>query len=416
MLDVRISPADTTAAAVDIPESPAEIRIAAGKIGRELAPGAGALAVDGLAGARLAAFVEGLLLGAYRFDLRSAPQPGPTVVDLCGAADDDAVERGRRAAAATVWARDLGNTPASTKTPAWLAEQAARELSEVGVSVAEHDVAWLREQGFGGVLAVGGAAAAAPRFIEASWRPRGAVAGRHLVLVGKGITFDTGGINLKRGENMRTMHTDMVGGAAVLAALRVVAEARLPIRVTALVPAAENVFGAASYRPGDVVRHYGGRTTEITNTDAEGRMVLADAMAYAVARLKPTALVDVATLTGAVKTALGLHTAALFATSEELAGQLVAAGEATGEPLWRMPLPDEYDSLLRSEIADAINSPGNPGTITAALFLRHFAGNVPWAHLDIAGTGRAAEDDGMFCRGATGFGTRLLAEWVAAQA
>ncbi|HET6877061.1 MAG TPA: leucyl aminopeptidase family protein [Jatrophihabitans sp.] len=416
MLEVRIAPSDPAAAAVDIAESPAEIRLAAGRVGRELAPGPGAVAVEGLGGDRLAAFVEGLILGAYRFSLRSTPQQLPTVVDLCGATDEDAVQRGRRAAAATAWARDLGNTPASTKTPAWLAEQAARELSAVGVSVTEHDVPWLREQGFGGVLAVGGAAGAQPRFIEASWRPRGAATGPHLVLVGKGITFDTGGINLKRGESMRTMHTDMVGGAAVLAALRAVAEARVPIRVTALVPAAENVFGAASYRPGDIVRHFGGRTTEITNTDAEGRMVLADALAYAVARLKPTVLVDIATLTGAVKTALGLHTAAVFATSDELAGQLRAAGEATGEALWRMPLPDEYGSLLRSEVADAVNSPGNPGTITAALFLRHFTGGVPWAHLDIAGTGRAAEDDGMFSRGATGFGARLLSEWVAAQA
>jgi len=232
------------------------------------------------------------------------------------------------------------------------------------------------------------------------------------VLVGKGITFDTGGINLKPGPGMRLMHTDMSGGAAVLAALRAIALRRVPVRVTALVPAAENAFGGGSFRPGDVVRHVTGRTSEITNTDAEGRLVLADGMGYAVQSLRPTVLVDVATLTGAMKIALGLHTAGLFATSDPLARALLRAADDTGEPLWRMPLDTDYDGLLASSIADANNSPGNPGAITAALFLKAFAGDVPWAHLDIAGPARALKDDGMFTKGATGFGARLLARWV----
>jgi leucyl aminopeptidase len=215
---------------------------------------------------------------------------------------------------------------------------------------------------------------------------------------------------------MRAMHTDRAGGAAVLAAVRAIAGAQVPIRVTALVPAAENSFGGASYRPADVVRHYGGRTSEIHNTDAEGRLVLADAMAYAVARLRPSALVDIATLTGAMKVALGVRTAGLFATDDDLAGQLLAAASVTGEALWRMPLPAEYESALHSDVADATNAPSGPKGITAALFLRPFAGNVPWAHLDIAGPARAKEDDGIFSRGATGFGARLLAAWIAAQA
>jgi leucyl aminopeptidase len=252
--------------------------------------------------------------------------------------------------------------------------------------------------------------------IEASYRPRGALAGVHVVLVGKGITFDTGGINRKPTESMRTMHTDMGGGAAVLAALRAVAAARVLLRITALVPAAENSFGGASYRPGDVVRHYGGRTSEIHNTDAEGRLVLADAMAYAVARLRPSVLVDVATLTGAMKVALGVRTAGLFATDDELAGQLLAAASVTGEPLWRMPLSSEYEAALHSDIADATNAPSGPKGITAALFLRPFAGHVPWAHLDIAGPARAQHEDGVLSRGATGFGARLLAAWITAQA
>jgi len=194
--------------------------------------------------------------------------------------------------------------------------------------------------------------------------------------------------------------------------MELIAHLDLPVRVTALVPCAENAFGAAAFRPSDVVRHVNGRTSEITNTDAEGRLVLADALAYAVQSLKPTVLVDIATLTGAMKVALGLRTAGFFATDDSLATELAAAGERTGEPLWRMPLLDEYEPRLSSSVADADNAPGNPGAITAALFLRHFTSDVPWAHLDIAGPARAPKDDGMFSQGATGFGTRLLAQWV----
>jgi leucyl aminopeptidase len=211
---------------------------------------------------------------------------------------------------------------------------------------------------------------------------------------------------------MRLMHTDMSGSAAVLAALRAAAAKRLPVRVTALVPLAENSLSGSAYRPGDVIRHYGGRTSEVGNTDAEGRLVLADAMAYAVARMKPTALVDVATLTGAAKVALGLGTAALFATSDDLAAGLEGAGRAAGEALWRMPMPADYEPMLRSDVADATNAPGNPGAITAALFLRPFAGDVSWAHLDIAGPARATAEDGMISRGGTGFGARLLLRWL----
>jgi leucyl aminopeptidase len=258
---------------------------------------------------------------------------------------------------------------------------------------------------------VGGGSAAPPRLIEARWRPRGSRT-QHVVLVGKGITFDSGGVNRKPGDSMTMMFTDMAGGAAVLGALHAIAAARLPVRVTALVPAAENMLSGSSYRPGDVIRHVGGRTSEVGNTDAEGRLVLADALAYAAARLKPSVIVDIATLTGAMKVALGLGTAGLFATSDSLAGGLTAAGAAAGEPVWRMPMPAEYEALLESPVADATNSAGNPGAITAALFLRPFVKDVPWAHLDIAGPARAAKDDGMIAQGATGFGARLLAAWV----
>jgi leucyl aminopeptidase len=191
-----------------------------------------------------------------------------------------------------------------------------------------------------------------------------------------------------------------------------VAELRLPVRVTVLVPAAENSFSGSALRPGDVVSHFGGRTSEIMNTDAEGRIVLADALAYAAGRLRPSVLVDLATLTGAMKVALGLRVGGLFATTDSLAAALVSAGRVSGEPLWRLPLAADYRGTLHSDVADAQNSPGNPGGITAALFLQPFTGGLPWAHLDIAGPARAPEDDGILSRGGTGFGARLIARWV----
>jgi leucyl aminopeptidase len=414
VLDVRIAPAapDVEVRPVDTRGKPDQLRAAAGMLARELPAGPAAVACRGLRGDRLAAFTEGLVLGAYRFSLASVSPPGPGPVQLVGVDDAAAVERGLRNARATVWARDLANTPAATKTPAWLGAQAARELSALGVEVTVHDEQWLAANGFGGILGVGAGSAAPPRLIEASWRPRGARAGVHAVVVGKGITFDTGGINLKGGAGMRTMHTDMSGGAAALAALRTIAELRLPMRVTVLVPAAENAFSGSALRPGDVVRHFGGRTSEIMNTDAEGRIVLADALAYAAARLRPSVLVDLATLTGAMKVALGLRVGGLFATTDSLAAALVAAGRTSGEPLWRLPLAVDYQGTLRSDVADAQNSPGNPGGITAALFLQPFTGGLPWAHLDIAGPARAPEDDGFLSRGGTGFGARLIARWV----
>jgi leucyl aminopeptidase len=414
VIDVRLARrgTDTDVEPVVETAAPAVLREAAATLARGLPAGRTVLSRPGLAGDRLRAFVEGLALGGYRYSLATSPAPPARTVELLGVEDAEAFEAGLRGAAATAWARDLANTPADRKTPAWLGAQAEQTLSPLGVDVAVHDTDWLAEHGFGGVLAVGGAAAAPPRLIHATWRPRRATAGVHVVLVGKGITFDTGGLNIKPGDGMKTMKTDMAGGAAVLAALRLVAQAKAPVRVSALVPVAENAFGASSYRPGDVLRHVGGRTSEITNTDAEGRIVLADALAHAVARLRPTVLVDVATLTGAMKVALGLRTAGLFATSDELAARLIAAGDASGEPLWRMPLVAEYERQLSSDVADANNSPGNPGGITAALFLQHFTGGLPWAHLDIAGPGRAVKDEGARTKGATGFGARLLARWV----
>lgn len=388
----------------------ADLRTVAAKAARAAAGGGPrSFDVSRLDGPRLQAYVEGLILGGYSY--RVGGDSARESVTLTGVTDEDAVAAGIESAEAVEWARDLANTPASTKSPQWLAEQ-AEDLATWGVDVTTYDEIWLEANGFGGIVAVGGGSIVAPRLIQAEWNPSGAARGVHVVLVGKGIVFDTGGLNIKPGDSMKTMHTDMSGAAAVLGALRLIAARQVPVRVTALVPAAENSVSGSAYRPSDVVRHYGGRTSEIGNTDAEGRLVLADAMAYAVANLRPTVLVDIATLTGAMKLALGLGVGGYFATDDALAKGLEAAAAATDEKLWRMPFVQDYAKAIESDVADANNSPGNPGGITAAWFLRPFAGDVPWAHLDVAGPARAPKDDGWINKGATGYGTRLLADWV----
>jgi leucyl aminopeptidase len=384
------------------------------------------LALDGAvapAGAdEVRAAVEAVLLAGYRFRETSAPHPAQLAQVAVVAADaaDEPLVRAARAgevtASAVAWARDLVNTPSNTKNPAWLAEQAVQRLSglpHVTVQVLGPDE--LRAGGFGGVLAVGGGSATPPRVVVVEYRPPGP-GPAHPALVGKGITFDTGGISIKPNAGMREMKTDMAGGAAVLAVVDAAARLELPTAVTAVVPAAENAVSGSSYRPADVVRHVGGRTTEVLNTDAEGRMVLADGLAHARLSLGATVLVDVATLTGAMKVALGARTAGLYATTDGLADALLTAGRHAGEPLWRMPLAEEYADLLESTVADANNAPGNPGGTTAALFLKPFAGDLPWAHLDVAGPARAGSDDAEVVKGGTGFAARTLLRWIEAGA
>ncbi|MGY1697664.1 leucyl aminopeptidase family protein [Geodermatophilus sp. SYSU D00814] len=368
------------------------------------------------------AAVEAALLGGYRFRDTSTPHPPrlATVALVAADAADPAVAAAARAGevtgSAVAWARDLVNTPSNTKDPAWLADQAVERLAGLPhVTVTVLGPEELAAGGFGGVLAVGGGSASPPRVVVASYAPPGA-GPAHPVLVGKGITFDTGGISIKPNAGMREMKTDMAGGAAVLAALDAAARLGLPVGVTAVVPAAENAVSGSSYRPADVVRHVGGRTTEVQNTDAEGRMVLADGLAHARLSLGATVLVDVATLTGAMKVALGTRTAGLYATTDGLAGALGTAALHAGEQVWRMPLAEEYAELLHSDVADANNAPGNPGGTTAALFLRPFAGDLPWAHLDVAGPARAASDDAEVVKGGTGFGARTLLRWLEAGA
>jgi len=365
--------------------------------------------------AQVAEFTMGALLGGYRFKVGAgvAKPVLRTVRLVTDPAHERVVERVRVLAAASALARDLANTPSNVKNPEWLADTAARIAGAVpGLTAAVRDEQWLAAQGFGGVLAVGGGSVSPPRLIELTYRPRGAV--RHLLLVGKGITFDTGGLSVKPADGMHLMRTDMAGGGAVIAAARAIAELRLPVRVTALVPAAENHLSGSSYRPGDVVRHYAGRTAEVANTDAEGRMVMADALAYGARRFRPDAVVDVATLTGAMKVALGLRTGGLFATDDKLADQIRQAGASVGEAWWRMPLLEAHADAVRGELADVKQAPGGPGGITAALFLREFTEGLPWAHLDIAGPARAEKPYAEVVAGATGFAARTLVAFAEA--
>ncbi len=369
--------------------------------------------------------MTGAMLGSFAFDWRSgAPEHVPAkqivlaaVVDE--AADRVALERAVALGGAGWRARMLATVPSNLKNPAWLAEQAQTLAAETGLTCKIWDEKALLAGGFGGIIGVGQGSATPPRLIRLDYTPtkaaRGGRSGRKtptVVLVGKGITFDSGGISIKPAQAMASMKRDMTGGAVVLATMGALAAVGCPVNVIGLVPAAENAVSGTSMRPGDVLSHYGGRTSEITNTDAEGRLVMADAIAYAAAELDPTVIVDIATLTGAVKVALGQELGGIFANDEALADSLIAAGAKAGEPFWRFPLFAAYEEKIASKVADADNAGGGPGAITAALFLQHFAADVPWAHLDIASVGDVPEDRFEWTQGPSGFGARALLTWL----
>ncbi|MCK9903845.1 leucyl aminopeptidase [Parafrankia colletiae] len=332
----------------------------------------------------------------------------------------EAVRRARAIADAVCLARDLINMPSLIKTPHWFAEQARRVGTEAGLEVTVLTHEDLIREGFGGLVAVGGGSPRPPCLVRLTYdgppAPAGAVPG-HRVLVGKGITFDSGGLSLKPSVSMASMKTDMSGAAAVLGAMTALGDLAVPGRVTALLCLAENMIGASAVRPGDVITCWGGTTVEVLNTDAEGRLVLADGLAYAAATLEPDQMVDLATLTGAITVALGRRTAGLFASDDTLAAELAAASATAGERVWRLPLTEEYRPAIDSPVADLANIGRaldvNGGSITAALFLREFTAGRPWAHLDIAGTARADSDDGEISRGGTGWGVRTLLAYLA---
>ncbi len=374
----------------------------------------------GTAGARTA--------GAESDGADGEPSKNLREVTIIVADPDDADLRASLAAAdatarAVHLARDLINMPSLVKSPAWFADRAVDLARAAGLGVQVLGPDELAEQGFGGLVAVGRGSSRPPRLVQLTYHGPPAAGsqprtpeGRHVVLVGKGITFDSGGLSLKPATSMTAMKTDMSGAAAILATMVTLPVLKVPGRVTALLCVAENMISGGALRPGDVISCWGGTTVEVLNTDAEGRLVLADGLAYA-ATLAPDAIVDLATLTGAITIALGRRTAGLFASDDVLADRLSSAAGDAGERVWRLPLVEDYRPALESTVADlantgtALNVSG--GSITAALFLREFTGGVPWAHLDIAGTARSDADEGEVSRGGTGWGVRTLLAWLA---
>jgi len=360
-----------------------------------------------------------LTMGAYLWSLKSGEPAGVPEFHVA-TNDKETINAAITISKAVSRARNLAHTPSNIKTPAWMAAQ-AKEFAK-GNQLAVRVLAGKELKDFGGLRAVGNSSPnPGPRFIEVSYSPKSKKASHgalpHVVLVGKGITFDTGGINLKRPYDlMIPMKTDMAGAAAILATLTALEELQPNVRVTALMMCAENAISGTAQRPSDVIVHYGGTTVEVIDTDAEGRLVLADGLAYADINLDPDYLVDIATLTGSATIGLGRQYAAMYTRDEKLAKELSQAGTDSGDRVWHMPLVDDYKTALASDIADfnhnAKKAGFSAGSVTAALFLEHFAGNRRWVHLDIAGTGRSEVDAGENPKGGTGFGVRLLTEWI----
>jgi leucyl aminopeptidase len=369
------------------------------------------------------AFVEGIMLGQYDFTMFKKPaEDAPVTVQeivVLGSAESD-LEALRAGCGRTVlacqnanWARDLANTPANELTPRALAAAAQDVAGQVGCTCTIFDENQMRDLGMNAILGVGRGSAEPPRLIILEYRPD--QFDRTLALVGKGVTFDTGGISLKQAPDMHEMKYDMCGAAAVLGALKTIAQAKPNVRVVCAVPSAENRPGPASYVPGDILRCFNGKTVEVHNTDAEGRLLLCDALAYVEKTYKPDAIVDVATLTGAMVVTLGNFGSGLFCNNERLAAELELASRATGERLWPLPLWDDYSKLIKGTHADLCNigPRGVAGSITAACFLKEFIDHTPWAHIDIAGTAWDVDHiPYLNKKHATGFGVRLLSQWV----
>jgi leucyl aminopeptidase len=375
--------------------------------------------------ARVQATGEGALLGLYRFDRYKERRNGDRAVTgltllLQSARDRTAAREGLRraelAAEATCYARDLINEPANHVTATALAEAARAIARESGLRVRIFDRAACERMGMGAFLGVNRGSVEPPRFIHLTYVPRGR-ARRRVALVGKGITFDSGGLDLKTAEGMATMKGDMSGAAAVLGVLKVLPRLRPAVEVHGLIAATDNMPSGSATKPGDVLRAMSGKTIEVNNTDAEGRLTLADAIAYARKEIKPHEIVDIATLTGAAAIALGSLCAGAMTNNTGLQARVLAAGERAGERLWPLPLIDEYREGLRSEVADLRNTGPRPGgAITAGLFIREFAGDTPWVHLDIAGAAFTDRDLPYSPKGGVGFGARTLIEFVLAAA
>ncbi|MFL5797726.1 MAG: leucyl aminopeptidase [Actinomycetota bacterium] len=365
------------------------------------------------------AVVEGLLLGSYRFDrYKSASADGDEpdrsvleTVTLLGVNERAAARRAEVIAESVAWARDLVNTPAGTATPEFLAAEARKMALETGLEVKIWTKSDLEKEGFGGVLGVGQGSVNPPRFIELTYSG-GRAADPPIAITGKGVTFDSGGLSIKDAKQMEWMKADMGGAAAMLAAMRAIALLKPRINVIAAIPSSENLPSGSAMRPGDVVRHRGGKTSEVLNTDAEGRLILADALAY-LSEKNPRVILDAATLTGACMIALGEDIWGVLGNDRRVIRDVIAAGEAVGEPGWELPLWRRYRTKIESPVADVKNIGDRwGGAITAALFLAEFVGDTPWCHLDVAGTAFWEKAGDYWPKGATGSPARTVIRYV----
>lgn len=366
------------------------------------------------------AIVEGMSLGSYRFlDYKTDLKEDDTfeikevvIISTDTKAASEGAADGEAIAAGVILARDLVNGPGVDVTPARFGEEAMAMVERLGIKSIVLGLDELEEQGFGGVIAIGKASANEPRFVVMEYgEPSDGIP--TICLVGKGLSFDSGGLNIKPAEAMVSMKSDMGGAATVFGTMEAVARLKLPVHLVAIVPAAENMPGPNAVRPGDIVKSLSGKTIEILNTDAEGRVILADGIHYA-HRYKPAAIINFATLTGAIIIALGYHATGLMSTDDALTEKIKAAGERSAEGVWELPMWPEYHEMVKSEIADVKNLAGRPaGSITAATFLAAFAGDYPFAHLDIAATGWLDTPNKAYHqKGGTGVGVRLMVEYL----
>lgn len=370
------------------------------------------------------AVVEGVLLGLHDTDAYRTQDREERRVDsvtLCvreGESADElerGINRGRILADATNFTRELVNEPSNVLTPSALAEHARDMATRYGLEIDIIDENRLKELGANAILGVARGSDEPARLVVLRYSPEGAPADRTIALVGKGVTFDSGGISIKAAEGMEKMKYDMAGAGAVLGAMRAIAEIGPKVNVIAITPLVENMPSGRALKPGDIITGLSGKTIEVLNTDAEGRLILSDAITYA-RRLGATEIIDIATLTGAVSIALGSVNAAVLGSDDNLVQAIVEQGRASGEKFWRLPLDWEFAEIVKSDVADLKNSTGRPaGTITASHFLHAFAEDTPWAHLDIAGVAWQNEKRAHFSKGPTGFGVRTLANYVVSQ-
>jgi leucyl aminopeptidase len=419
----KIAPQRVVLIGIGDGDTAADLRHAAAKVAR-VARGSGvkklAFALPSRArDERATQFVaEGVLLGRYKFDRYFSSDEGrrPDVLEetvIVGAGGHEAaVRRAEVIAEAVSLARDLVNEPAAAATPSRMADEARRLAERHGLEVEVLGPDRCRELGMGMFLAVAQGSEEEPRFIHLTYKPKTKPA-RRVCIIGKGVTFDSGGLSLKPSQAMEDMKTDMAGAAAVISAMGALASLEAPVEVHAIAACTENMPSGKAYKLGDVLRSMAGKTVEINNTDAEGRLTLGDALTYAL-RLEPDEVIDFATLTGACIVALGPHTAGVMSNNPALCERFLAAAKAAGEEMWHLPLPERLREQLKSEIADMKNTGDRMGgALTAGIFLREFVGETPWVHVDIAGPSSADKEYGAVPKGGTGFAVQTIVEFLA---